>query len=147
MANENIKIEALLYDNIYQKYIYVINEIESENEIVKLPKAYKDYLNIKVYPVTHVGIKYRPDTRTEDERWEDEYRGYRPQTNSFIGREVKISPNVKQIIVPPTVRWISDEAFANTRGLTFVFEEENERYEFVDDCLYDKKEKRVIYKK
>ena len=142
-----MKIESILIDNIYRKYIYVVNGIDADGDTAIIPatrtvRHLQDYVK---HTITHIGYQLAPDTRTERERFEDEYRFYVPQTNSLKGIEVTVSENVKKIVIPETIANISKEAFKNVRGLTFEIDGTNEIFEFKDGKLINKETNGIIY--
>ncbi len=123
----------------------VINEINSENECVRLP----DFVNIGNYANTIRRLGYlevqTKDTRSDYERWKDEYYYSYYPTPSIIETEVVVSPNVKKIFIPYCIEKISKLAFKNLKNVTFEIDEKNYNYKISDGKIVDKHSGEVIW--
>jgi hypothetical protein len=97
----------------------------------------------KDLPITHIGYRLCPDTRSEQERLEDEYRFYYPPA-SLEGIEVPVPKSVKKIVIPNTITDISKKAFKNLSGVTFEIEN-GSPFEFDGKRLMIKKSGEILY--
>jgi len=126
-------------------HVYSLTEIHTEEEYVILP-ANNDAAGPD-YPVTYVGYvqeKY-VDTRTEEERWRDEYdHSYYPE-HCATPVEVAVPPCVKRIRIPHTVRKISKQAFKRLTDVVFEIDERNQNYKIEDNKIIDTFSGEVIW--
>lgn len=146
MSNK-ILVEYLQCKNNPDKYVYVINAIESESEEVVLP-VYRNSIDYNFsngsLRITHIGYKTVEDTRSDFERLQDDYRFY-VFPIYLVEKEVYVSPNIKKIVISKYITDISEKAFRNVKGLTFIIEEGNEVFEIKEGKLINKTTNKVIY--
>ena len=119
-----------------------ITEILSEKEYVILPERDK-YNDL----ITHIGFAQAKtvDTRSDAERWQDEYyHSYYP-TPSLQAVEVSVSPSVKRIFIPKTVMRISTLAFKSLTDICFEIDEDNGVYKVEDNKIVKKDSGEVIW--
>ena len=140
-----MRIDHILYKSTSNEYIYALNEILSTAEAFVVPKkqTVRHLFSTKDLPITHIGYRISPDTRSEHERLEDEYRFYYPPT-SLEGIEVPVPKSVKKIIIPNTITNISDQAFKSLSGVTFEIED-GSPFEFDGKRLIVKNTGVVLY--
>ena len=123
----------------------VINEINSNEEYVKLP----EYGNARgtfnsIRRIGYIEVKTE-DTRSDYERWKDEYYYSYYPTPSIVEVEVPVSANVKKIFIPYTVEKISKLAFKNLKNVVFEIDEKNYCYKISDGKIVDKHSSEVIW--
>ena len=133
----NIYVGALHIDTVYS-----IIEINSEETCVTLPSQFKPGSTL-----THIGYEQDSyvDTRSEYERWKDEYEHSYYPTRSAVATEVSVSPNVKKIVIPHTIEHISRLAFKNLRDVEFEIDENNPYYQVIDGKIVKKSSGEVIW--
>ena len=137
------KIDSF-YDPIERKYIYAINGIESNNEVVCIDSVIKnnyDYTN----KITHIGVEEEPDTRDDYEKWKDSYFYNYIRPLSFNSISITISSDIKKIILPKTITCISYLAFQNVKGVKFEIDENNEYYYTINGSIYNKNTNKILY--
>ena len=136
------KIVSIMEGALAINTVYSITEINSDEEYVKLP--------IEKYPgspITHIGYEQDDyvDTRSDYERWKDEYyHSYYPM-RSASPTEVSVSAAVKKIFIPHTVTHISNLAFKNVSNIEFEIDENNKNYKLEDNKIIDISSGEVIW--
>lgn len=135
------KIVAIYIGALHIDTVYSITEIHSDEECVILP-SHKGNT-----PITHLGFEqdsYK-DTRSDYERWKDEYYYNYYPTRYEVAVEVSVPPNVKKIVIPATVTHISKSAFQNVTDMVFEIDEKNEVYTVSDNKIIEKGSGEVIW--
>ena len=137
------KIIAFYVGALSVETVYSINEINSDQEYVKLP-THKDE-EWRGMVITRIGFEQEKDTRSEYERWKDEYyHSYYPNLTG-VGVEVKVSPNIKKIFIPHTITQISGVAFKDIKDMQFEIDENNKYYKVEDNKIIEISSGRVIW--
>lgn len=123
----------------------VINGVETKEEYVAFPAFIKTgRYDERVKRIGFLEVK-KKDTRSDYERWQDEYyHAYYP-TPTIIEIEVKVPTCVKKIFIPNTIEAISKQAFKNLKDVTFEIDEKNYRYAMKDGKIVDKHSGEVIW--
>lgn len=108
--------------------VLVINGVYTTDEYVKIPDCIQDgAFEKKVKRLGYIEEK-TVDTRSDYERWQDEYfHAYYP-TASIKEVEVELPPCVKRIFIPHTIDAISRQAFKKLKDVTFEIDEKNYTY-------------------
>lgn len=123
--------------------VYSVNGIESVEERVVLP-CYFSQFNHRLSRIGYKEVKV-VDTRSDYERWQDEYyHAYYP-TASVVEVEVPVSPCVKTIFISRTIEKISKKAFQNLKGVTFEIDPDNACFQIVDNKIVEKDTGKVIW--
>ena len=123
----------------------VINGIDTKEECVEIPAYMQDGVHTEI--VKRIGYveEKTEDTRSDYERWQDEYfHAYYP-TPSLSEVEVAVSPCVKKIFIPHTIEAISRYAFKNLKDVVFEIDEKNFRYAVQGGRIVDKISGDVIW--
>ena len=139
------KIVSFYEGAVSLQTLYSIIEINSDEEYVKLP-THKDAPE-KGIVITHLGYEQEEyvDTRSDYERWKDEYfYSYYP-TRSGQAVEVKVSPNIKKIFIPHTITNISKLAFKSVKDMIFEIDENNKYYKVEDNKIIELSSGNVIW--
>ena len=121
----------------FTKTVYSVVEICSDGESAVLPAEYD--MGGYTVQITYIGYKQyeKEDTRSEYEKWYDAYFYSYYMTESETETEVLVSPNVRRIILPHTVKHISKSAFKSLRDMVFEVDEKNEVYTVEDGKLVE----------
>jgi hypothetical protein len=140
------KIDIInFYDPIERKSFYSLNGIFDKNNAVNLPYIIKNDNSIPEN-ITHVGYEELPDTRSEYEAWKDSYFYNYIRPLQLKSVSVEISSNIKKVILPNNIHYISDLAFKNVNRVYFEIASINEHYFTKEGSIYDKQTNEIIYK-
>ena len=122
-----------------------VNEINATCESIEIPTFYKD--GTFSQSVRYIGYKSerQEDTRSDYEKWKDEYYYNYYPTPSLIEVEVPVSKSVKKIFIPYTIENISKQAFKNLTGVEFEIAEKNYNYKVEDDKIINKHTLEVVW--
>ena len=139
------KIVPIMVGARHVSTVYSITEINSEDEYVSLPTNSDEHG--KGATITHIGFSQDSyvDTRSDYERWKDEYYYSYYPTRSEVAVEVSVSPNIKKIFIPHTITQISKLAFKNIKDIQFEIDENNPDYKVVDNKIIEKSSGNVIW--
>ena len=124
---------------------HVINGIETTEEVVTIPVYIQDgYTSETVKRIGYLEIKTE-DTRSDYERWKDEYYYSYYPTPTIVEVEVSVSPCVKKIIIPHSVEQISKRAFQYLKDVIFEIDENNYNYKVEKGAIVHKHTGEVIW--
>ena len=121
-----------------------INEINTTNEVVEIPVLCKERSNNTIRYIGYKEVKTK-DTRSDYERWKDEYYYSYYPTPTIIEVEVPVSKNVKKIIIPYSIENISKKAFKNVAQVEFIIDENNYNYKISEGKIIHKHTGEIIW--
>ncbi|MBO7169647.1 MAG: hypothetical protein J6W28_00545, partial [Clostridia bacterium] len=112
---------------------------------VEIPDYIQDGAHMeRVKRLGYIEVK-TVDTRSDYERWKDEYYYSYYPTPSLCEVEVEVPSCVKKIFIPKTIEAISRYAFKNLKDVTFEIDEKNYNYTVKDGKIVNKNSGDVIW--
>ncbi len=125
------------YGSDYTPDVYVVLtsiDYSPEDTVLTIPSHFPEWEE----PLTHIG--YSEHFEEGYEKWVDWHHPskgceYVPARYDLRDINLKIPPYIKKIVIPETVRRISDTAFADAVDVVFEVHPDNPYYEVVDNKI------------